>query len=126
MDLKPQTFEDVVILSPAGRIDHNTAGEFQAALMTHVEDSGVSGTKIVLDLGGIVYMSSVGLRALMVAAKQSKEDEGTIVIAAMQADMKEIFEISRFHFVFKTFGSVSEALIEISETAAKAYQAAED
>lgn len=125
MDLKARTFEDTVVLSPAGRIDHNTADAFQSALMTHIEACGQSGAAIVLDLGAIDYMSSVGLRVLMVAAKQSKKDDGKIVVAAMQPDMQEIFEISRFNFVYEAFDTVADALATVSSTAANAYSAAE-
>jgi len=125
VDLKARTFEDTVLLSPAGRIDHNTAEAFQSALMAHVEACGQSGAAIVLDLGAIDYMSSVGLRVLMVAAKQSKTDDGKIVVAAMQPDMKEIFEISRFNFVYEAFDSVADALASISPAAAEAWSAAE-
>jgi len=125
VDLKARTFEDTVVLSPAGRIDHNTADAFQSALMTHIEACGQSGAAIVLDLGAIDYMSSVGLRVLMVAAKQSKKDDGKIVVAAMQPDMQEIFEISRFNFVYEAFDTVADALATVSSTAANAYSAAE-
>lgn len=125
MELKARSFEDAVVLSPAGRIDHNTAEAFQSALMTHVQACGQSGTAIVLDLGSIDYMSSVGLRVLMVAAKQSKKDDGKIVVAAMQPGMQEIFEISRFNFVYEAFAAVADALASISPAAAEAWSTAE-
>ena len=122
IDLSTQTFEDIVIVFPVGRIDHNSAEAFQTALLAHVESIAGSGSaKMVLDLSGVDYMSSVGLRALMVAAKQSKKDNTTIVVAAMQPIMKEIFEISRFDFVFKTFNTVADALSEVSPAAAEAH-----
>lgn len=69
-------------------------------------------------------MSSVGLRALMIAAKKCRETGGTIVVAAMQPDMKEIFEISRFNFVFDSYDAVADAISEISSQAAAAFVAA--
>ena len=79
--------------------------------------------KILLDMTELAYMSSVGLRALMMAAKASKKVDGVVVVAALQSEMKEIFEISRFHFVFKTFDTVEEALKGMSTTAHAAYAA---
>ncbi|MBL4720511.1 MAG: STAS domain-containing protein [Alphaproteobacteria bacterium] len=123
MELDTHTFEDVTVVSPSGRIDHNSAEDFQAALVAEVENCGPDG-KMVLDLSGVDYMSSVGLRALMVAAKEAKKTTTNIVVSALQADLKEIFEISRFHFIFKTFDETGDALESLSPEAVQAYQTA--
>jgi anti-sigma B factor antagonist len=119
-----QEFAEVIILTPAGRVDHTSAEAFQAELLEHVSKSAAADKHIILDLSGIDYMSSVGLRALMVASKESKKTDMTIVVSALQADMKEIFEISRFHFVFKTFETTAEAIKGFSDAAVAAYAAA--
>jgi anti-sigma B factor antagonist len=106
MELENHTFDDVIVVSPTGRIDHNSAEPFQAALLAKVVGCGENG-KMVLDLGGVDYMSSVGLRALMIAAKEAKKTATDIVVSSLQPDLKEIFEISRFHFIFKTLSNVS-------------------
>jgi anti-anti-sigma regulatory factor len=59
----------------------------------------------------------------MLAEKQAKAQGGTIVVAAMQPVVKEIFEISRFTLVFETFPTVGEALAKLSPAALKAYRA---
>ena len=123
MELETRTFEDVIVVSPTGRIDHNTAEAFQSALLAEVEGCGANG-KMVLDLGGVDYMSSVGLRALMVAAKEAKKAATDIVVSSLQPDLKEIFEISRFHFIFKTFDDIKSALQSLSPDAANAFQSA--
>lgn len=124
MDLKAQSFEDVVILSPAGRIDHNSAEAFQQSLMQELEACGRNGANMTLNLSDVEYMSSVGLRALMIAAKQAKKIDTVIAVAAMKSDMQEIFEISRFNLVFPTYDTVAGALQKLSASAAEAYTAA--
>jgi len=64
----------------------------------------------VLDFSRLNYISSAGLRILMIAAKQVKSQQGIIVVAAMQPVVREIFDISKFTFVLKCFDSVDEAL----------------
>jgi anti-sigma B factor antagonist/stage II sporulation protein AA (anti-sigma F factor antagonist) len=59
----------------------------------------------------------------MLAEKQAKAQGATIVVAAMQPVVKEIFEISRFTLIFETFATVREALARFSPTALQAYQA---
>ena len=123
MDLSARNLDDVVILKPSGRIDHTSAAAFQDSLLAHVDEAAGTKHKILLDMTELAYMSSVGLRALMMAAKASKKVDGVVVVAALQSEMKEIFEISRFHFVFKTFDTVEEALKGMSTTAHAAYAA---
>ena len=123
--MNKQEFAEVIVLAPEGRVDHTSAEEFQAELLAQVDSSAEADKHIILDLSGIDYMSSVGLRALMVASKQSKASDTTIVVSALNPDMKEIFEISRFHFVFKTFDSTAEAIKGFSDSAVSAWSAAQ-
>jgi len=64
---------------------------------------------MVLDLSAVEYISSVGLRVLMLAARQVKAQEGQIAIAALQPVVREVFEISRFDLVFKVFADIEAA-----------------
>jgi anti-sigma B factor antagonist/stage II sporulation protein AA (anti-sigma F factor antagonist) len=66
----------------------------------------------VLDLGAVDYVSSAGLRVLMLASRQARAQGGTIVIAALQPVVREIFEISKFTLVFPCFATVAEALAD--------------
>jgi anti-sigma B factor antagonist/stage II sporulation protein AA (anti-sigma F factor antagonist) len=99
----------VKVVSPAGRIDHASADEFQAALEPHLAGCRESEPALVVDMSKVDYISSVGLRVLMVAAKQVKSQSGCIVIAAMTPLVREVFEISRFNLVFDVFDSVEAA-----------------
>ena len=65
---------------------------------------------IVLDLSAVDYISSVGLRVLMLAAKQVKSQGGSISVAALQPVVREIFEISRFNLVIPSYAGVDDAL----------------
>jgi anti-anti-sigma factor len=109
MDLHPKMSDGVKIVAPAGRIDHASADEFQAALEPHLAACRENEPALVIDMGKVDYISSVGLRVLMVAAKQVKNQNGCIVVAALTPLVKEVFEISRFNLVFDLFDSVEAA-----------------
>jgi anti-anti-sigma factor len=79
----------------------------------------------VVDMAGVAYISSVGLRALMMAAKQTKVSGGKLAVAALQPVVKEIFEISRFNFVVKSFATPREAIVWMSPADAAAWDAAQ-
>ena len=73
------------------------------------------------DLSNVVYISSVGLRVLMVAAKALRTRKASIAIASLQPIVAEIVEISRFHHVVDVRRDVREALGAISAPALAAY-----
>jgi anti-anti-sigma factor len=71
MDLPPRRFADTVVLFAAGRIDLTNYEELKAALSPYVERCRGGGDRLVLDLGGVDYISSAGLLAIMLASKQA-------------------------------------------------------
>jgi anti-sigma B factor antagonist len=124
MKLEFRTYADTVVVAPTGRLDHDNCDAFRAGLEPHLERAAASGQGIVLDLAGLEYVSSAGLRCFMLAAKQARGKGGRIVLAALRPVVAEIFQISRFDMVFEIFPSVREALGALSASAAAAFDAA--
>ena len=120
MEVKKPGNSTVVTLS--GRVDHTKAGGFEDRLMALVRENCVSDATVVIDMQNVEYMSSVGLRVLMVAAKFCKAEGGNVVIAALNSTMKEIFEISRFDRIFKVYPTTKDALQEIDPDAVAEWQ----
>ena len=124
MDLPLKRFADAVVLSPTGRIDHGSAEAFRAALGPHLERCAAGRDQLILDLSGVDYISSAGLRVLMLAKKQAKAQGGAFAMAGLQPAVREIFEISRFTVIFDIFTSVRDALARLSPAALAAFDAA--
>ena len=82
----------------------------------------LAGSPIVLDLSGLEYVSSAGLRCLMIAARESKSRAGRILVAAMQPVVAEIFQISRFNLVLEVFPTLRDALGSVSPQAVQAFE----
>lgn len=120
MEISDRKVADVLVVTVKGRMDQMTSEHAQAKLLDYVK-AAENGFAMVLDFSGLEYISSVGLRALMLTAKESKPKNGRVVIAALTPVVQEIFQISRFTFVFKTFESVMSALGTLSPTAADLY-----
>jgi len=121
MELAPRRFADTLVLAVAGRIDHQNAKAFHAALTPHLAGCTAEGDRLVLDLSGLDYISSAGLRVFMVAAKQTKPQGGTLAIAGLQPRIQEVFAITRFDLVLQMFPSVREALARVSPAALAAF-----
>jgi len=114
---------DAVIAMPVGRIDHRSAAEFEAALTPLVAAAVATKGALVLDFSGVEYISSVGLRVLMIAAKKMREREAPLLVTALQSVVAEIFAISRFDKVLEVFPTVRDALAAVSTEALAAYGA---
>ena len=123
MECKTQDIANVVLFQVDGRIDHATAKAFESALLPQLAGCSGEEKKLLLDCGGLVYIGSVGLRVLMIAAKQCRKQNGRMVLAALQPMIQEVLRISRFDTVFEVFPTVQAALENISPAAASAYGA---
>src|SRR4029079_13947408 len=108
---------DAVIAMPVGRIDHRTAGEFEAALRPLVAAAAAAKGAPVLDFSRIEYISSVGLRVLMIAAKKMREREAPLLVTALQSVVAEIFAISRFDRILTVTATLDDAMALCSPAA---------
>ncbi len=87
----------------------------------HVDAAINDNAQIVVDLSKVDYISSVGLRALMIANKQAAPKGCDDRVASMQEVVREVFTISHFDKVFPTFDEMPAALQAVSALAAAAY-----
>ena len=98
---------DILVLLPVGRIDNDTSPDFQTRLLASLTSAGAA---VLVDFSDVEYISSAGLRALMMGSKQSKASKGKLAVAALGPVVKEIFEISRFSLVVQVFDTPADAL----------------
>lgn len=123
MEFASQQIVDVTLIRVQGRIDHKTAKDFENALKP-LMDQFIAGEykKILIDLDGVDFMTSAGLRVLMIMAKTCDKEKGQIAVAALQPGIKEIFKISRFDLVLKIFSTVRSGLENLSPDAVAHYK----
>ena len=107
VEISEQHQGKVIVLQPVGRINNDTSQAFQSRLHACVEPVGAA---VLVDLSGVEYISSAGLRALMVASRQSKASQGRLAVAGLTPVVQEIFAISRFSLVVQVFETPAEAL----------------
>ena len=124
MECLVRRLADVVVAAPAGQIDHPNAQKLQEALAPVLNEVAAAKAPLVLDFSRVEYISSMGLRVLMVAAKQMRAQGARIAVAALQPVVEEIFDIARFRHVLEVFPSVRSALQDLSAPALSAYDAA--
>ena len=122
MECHVQNLADIVLIEVEGRIDHGTAPAFGSALLPQVEKCAEDSKKLLLDFGKVTYISSAGLRVLMIAAKGCRKQGAKVFLAALQPTIQEIFKIGRFDLVLETYPMVCAALAAISPAAAALYE----
>ena len=121
MSLAHQSYADARVVTPRGRLDHDNCESFQADLDEHLQACAEAGSALVIDLSGLEYVSSAGLRCLMLGAKQAAAKKSRIMVAAPQPIVGEILQISRFNLVLQVFRTIPEALASVSPQAAQAF-----
>ena len=122
MVLDHARFADVVVVAPKGRVDHATSESLREALAPFLARCTAAGDRVVLDLAGVEYISSAGLRVLMLAAKQARVQQGFFAVAAARPLVLEILEISKFTLVLRTLSSVRDAVAAASPAGLAAFE----
>ena len=69
----------------------------------------------MIDGGTLDYISSTGLRVLLVAAKRLKAVEGKIVLSSLKPHILEVFEIAGFKSIFPIYATADQAAQQRSE-----------
>jgi len=122
MALPFRRYDDARVLAPSGRVDHGNYEAFRVDLVEHETACARENQTLVLDLSGLEYVSSAGLRCFMLAAKEARARNGRVLLAAMQPVVAEIFKISRFNLLFDIFPTLREALAAVSAGASAAFE----
>jgi anti-sigma B factor antagonist len=94
-----------LVAAPWGRVDETTWEAFAEDLTAAVREAAAAGLPLVVDLAGLDYMSSRGLRALTMA-KREAGDQVKITLAAPNERMREILAISRYDRLFEVTARV--------------------
>ena len=69
--------------------------------------------KVIVDLAALDYISSIGFRVFLIAAKQLNRDGGVLRICGISGNVKEVFDISGFATVFDIFDNQAAALADL-------------
>lgn len=100
----------VLVVSTAGQINSANAAEVEAKLLAWVEE----GERLcVLDLSQLDYISSAGLRVVLMLAKRLKQNSGQLVLCSLQPHVLEVFDISGFLSILTVVDSRANALAQL-------------
>ncbi len=111
MDIKIDLEKGVNIISLNGNLDGNSAQEVQDQIIPILAGDSC----LVFNLENCPYVSSAGLRVLLVIAKKLANSGGKGALANVPDEVKDVMEMTGFDNIFKTFSSINEAILDIQK-----------
>ena len=107
MKTEVQQENNITIIKVTGSVDALTAADLSKVLTTQITDGR---THLVVDLTGVEFMSSAGLRSLLGAVKEARSNGGDLRIISTNPGVDKVLKMSGFNNIAKVFPSQAEAV----------------
>ena len=108
--VRSESMGDVVVVTVAGRIDSDTAPEFDKELTQIVSGS----SRLVLDLKGVDFVSSAGIRAMVKASQAAEKSGGAVKLAYVPESVNSLLYTVGLNQKISGFATVDEAVSSFS------------
>ncbi|OCL27598.1 hypothetical protein U472_03325 [Orenia metallireducens] len=106
MEIKIDNQEDIKVIKLIGDFDGSSAGKVEDDIMPYIKNQ----SKLVFDMGECEYVSSAGLRVLLIIAKKLKSVEGFGVLSNLSEEVKDVMDITGFSHILNSYNTVNEAI----------------
>jgi anti-anti-sigma factor len=103
MELRTRYFNDVAILAVNGRLDAATSPQFS---QTVTEQMTAGYGRLVIDLKRVNFLSSAGIKALVLAMQKSRQQGGDLRIANVRGQIKQVVNLAGLNTVIKVYPNV--------------------
>ncbi|MFN3439542.1 MAG: STAS domain-containing protein [Acidovorax sp.] len=110
MNLEQEHRGDILILRPCGRLDSSSSPELERVVTEQLE-AGVQ--RLVFDLSSLDYISSAGLRVILLAGKRLRASKGKLVLVGLQTMVREVFDMSGFLSLFAITATLDEGVAKV-------------
>jgi anti-anti-sigma factor len=108
LNIETTHVSDHVVLIVSGRMDAENATQFEEKCQGCIAEGH---TSLVADLGGLAYISSMGLRSFLSVAKTLQSNGGALRLCCLKGLVKQVFEITGLLQVFSVYESVESAVL---------------
>ena len=110
MDIRTELRDDTLIAMAPNRIDSANAPEFQTALQVAVDQHDCA---MVLDMEELTYISSAGLRAMVLIARALRRKHEDLVLCSLTGPVRGIFQTGGFDKIIKLYDSQADAIASV-------------
>ncbi len=111
MEISEQRSGDFTIMEVKGRIDSNTAKTFGDRLTALIKTGRA---RVIVDLKHLIYISSAGFRALLLAGRVAEETKGSLALCSLSAEVQRLFDLGAFTDLFVIYPSREEGMTRLS------------
>lgn len=111
MEINHKQIDDVTVISVKGSIDAITSPNITKYIQNQVANGNA---RLVMDLSGVDYTSSAGLRVLLGATKDTRSNNGDIRLTGIQPDVQKVLKLSGFLNILKTYDDLDSAIASFS------------
>ena len=98
--------QSITVITPTGRLDAARARPFGAELQQQIVNGAIN---VLVDFKDATYISSHGLRVLLMANKQARQLGGAVKLCGLNNRLLEIFELAGFNQVLEIFETREQA-----------------
>jgi anti-sigma B factor antagonist len=110
MQITSRDENGVAVFVLVGRVDSTGAAELDQAL----QGAAAEGKhKMVLDMSGVSYINSAGLRTLADVLTQNRANNGDLRLVALNLKVERVFKIIGFDKFFQAYDTIEEAIINL-------------
>ena len=109
MQVKTHEDDGIVFIEPAGDIDGKTAPDFHDAVLKLVMPKA----RIVLNMGQVAFMSSAGLRSMLLIYQQAKSKDAKVVLTGVNSDIHKSMSATGFLAFFIVADNVQDAISRV-------------
>ena len=102
--------DSVVVVSMQGSLDHNGASIMEGACLQLIREGD---SRLLLDLAEVDYISSSGLRSLLVVAKTMKAVQGRLALCRLSPTSKEVMALSGFNTIVNCWEDRQAAWVDL-------------
>lgn len=107
MQTETSKVNDIEVVAVSGRLDPAASIELKKVFSPLLAEGA---KKVIVDMAGVEYIGSAGLRELFFAAKTLERAGGKLVCCSLQPEVKRIFDIAGFSIPYQVFASRDEAI----------------
>jgi anti-sigma B factor antagonist len=107
LSLSDRTIGDVTVVDIEGKMNTGTSPDADVFLGQLIS---AGANRLLLNMKGVDYISSSGLRVVLSTGKKLNVSKGKLVFCGLNTSVGEVFRVSGFNSIFPVFDSEQEAL----------------
>jgi len=105
MEVTIHTKKEIVYITIQGSIDSKTAGDLQARIMEKLADIN----KVILDFTSVDFLSSAGLRILLMLYRQLNANGGKVLLVGVSDEICDVMSMTGFINFFELYDTIEIA-----------------